>query len=148
MSKWCETARCAPRKAQAVVEFALVLPVFLLLLMGAVEFGRAYLRLHLLTNAAREGARTGSLPGSTKDNVEDTVNSFLTGAGMESGTWTTTITVTDSNGSERSGGLDNAQQGDRVRVEITHNLEVLSGTLIPGWSGSVPLKATCTFRHE
>lgn len=48
-------------RGAAAVEFALVLPVLLLLLMGIVEFGRAY---HLQTNlsgAAREGVRAMAL---------------------------------------------------------------------------------------
>jgi len=140
--------RRATRKGQAVVEFALVLPVFLLLLLGAVEFGRAYLRLHLLTNAAREGAREGSLPGSTDATVTDVVEQFLTNAGMDVTTCNGTIIVTDEGGSTRDGGLPNAQQGDRVQVTVTHDFEVLSGSVIPGFSGTVVLSSSCTFRHE
>ena len=42
---------------QGLVEFALLLPVFLLLLFGMVEFGRAYMTKNILTGAAREGVR-------------------------------------------------------------------------------------------
>jgi Flp pilus assembly protein TadG len=41
---------------QAVLEFALVLPMLLLLIVGALEFGRVYFVKIVLTNAAREGA--------------------------------------------------------------------------------------------
>lgn len=47
----------------AAVEFALILPVFLVLLLGIIEFGSAYNAQILLTNAAREAARTYSLTG-------------------------------------------------------------------------------------
>ena len=43
-------------KAQALIEFALLLPVLLLLLMGAIDFGRLFYVKIVLTNAAREGA--------------------------------------------------------------------------------------------
>jgi Flp pilus assembly protein TadG len=47
----------APRsRGQAVVEFALVLPVFLLLLLIAVDFGRLFFTYIQVNNAAREGA--------------------------------------------------------------------------------------------
>ncbi len=47
-------------KAQALVEFALCLPFFVLLLLGAVEFGRfAYLAIQL-TNAAKAAAQYGA----------------------------------------------------------------------------------------
>jgi Flp pilus assembly protein TadG len=41
---------------QAVLEFALVLPFLLLLVIGALQFGRVYFAKIVLTNAAREGA--------------------------------------------------------------------------------------------
>src|ERR1700687_3250520 len=46
--------------AQALVEFALLLPVMLLLLLGLVDFGRAYVAGISLEGAAREGARLAS----------------------------------------------------------------------------------------
>ena len=149
MARLMSVVQDTRRRGQAVVEFALVLPVFLLLLLGAVEFGRAYLRLHLLTNAAREGARAGSLPDSTDTIVQTAVNDFLTTAGVGSlATDHIIITVTDAGGAARTGGLSKAVQGDRVKVELQSDLEVMSGTLIPHWSGTVPLRAACVFRHE
>lgn len=45
----------ASPSAQALVEFALVLPILLLLILGAVDFGRMFYTKMVLTNAAREG---------------------------------------------------------------------------------------------
>ena len=45
-------------EGQAIVEFALLLPIFLLLVLGVVEFGRAWNAYQVVTDAAREGART------------------------------------------------------------------------------------------
>ena len=42
---------------QALVEFALVLPILLLLLCGIIDFGWLYYNQITLNNAAREGAR-------------------------------------------------------------------------------------------
>jgi Flp pilus assembly protein TadG len=42
---------------QALVEFALVIPIFLLVLVTLFDFGRAVFAYNTLTNAAREGAR-------------------------------------------------------------------------------------------
>ena len=44
-------------RGQTLVEFALVLPVFLLVFMGIVDFGRAIYTYNTLSNSAREGAR-------------------------------------------------------------------------------------------
>jgi Flp pilus assembly protein TadG len=44
-------------RGQALVEFALVIPIFLLLLMAVFDLGRAVFAYNSVTNAAREGAR-------------------------------------------------------------------------------------------
>lgn len=44
-------------RGAVAVEFAIVLPVLLLLVMGVMEFGRAFNAQITLTNAAREGVR-------------------------------------------------------------------------------------------
>ena len=45
------------RRGQALVEFALILPILMILLMGIIEFGRAWNVKQVLTDASREGAR-------------------------------------------------------------------------------------------
>jgi Flp pilus assembly protein TadG len=42
--------------AQALIEIALILPLLLLLIIGAVDFGRMFYTKMVITNAAREGA--------------------------------------------------------------------------------------------
>ena len=44
---------------QALVEFALVLPILVLLLIGMMEFGLLLYNQQVITNASREGARFG-----------------------------------------------------------------------------------------
>jgi hypothetical protein len=44
-------------RGQALVEFALVIPLFLLLMVALFDMGRAVFAYNTLTNAAREGAR-------------------------------------------------------------------------------------------
>jgi Flp pilus assembly protein TadG len=48
--------RPQPTAGQSLVEFALVLPVLLLLVLGAMDFARMFSTKITLTNAAREGA--------------------------------------------------------------------------------------------
>ena len=136
------------RRAQATLEFALICPLFLLLVFGSLEFGRAYLRLHMMLNAARDGARAGTLPSSVEADVESAVDERLSQAGFDTSDCSTTVAVYDPAGSPRTGGLAEAQQGDRVEVTVEYDFQVLTGTLIPGFSGIVPLHAVCTFRHE
>lgn len=57
-------ARLGPRRrqhGQALVEFSLVIPVFLLLLFGIIDFGRFVYTANGLNQAAREAARVGSV---------------------------------------------------------------------------------------
>jgi Flp pilus assembly protein TadG len=51
-------------RGQGLVEFALVVPLFFLLLLGTVEFGRAVYTIEMLNNAAREGARYAIVHGA------------------------------------------------------------------------------------
>jgi Flp pilus assembly protein TadG len=49
---------------QAMVEFALIAPLFFFLLFSIIEFGRAVYYIQMLNNAAREGARYAIVHGS------------------------------------------------------------------------------------
>lgn len=49
--------RSAREVGAAAVEFAIILPVLLLIVAGIIDFGRAFFTQVTLTNAAREGAR-------------------------------------------------------------------------------------------
>ncbi len=53
------------------MEFAVVAPVFLLLVFGMIEYGRMVMVQQVITNASREGARVAVLDGSTAVDVGD-----------------------------------------------------------------------------
>lgn len=59
------------RKGQGLVEFALIVPLFLILLLAMVEFGRAWMTKNILTGAAREAVRVAAVQVNfaTADNV-------------------------------------------------------------------------------
>lgn len=58
------TARRDARRGQALVEFALVAPIFFMLLLGIVETGRFIFYYETLNNATREGARYAIVNGA------------------------------------------------------------------------------------
>jgi hypothetical protein len=59
------TGRARDDAGQSVVEFAIGIVIFMLLLLGIVDFGRAVYQLSAVSQAAREIARTTSVyPGS------------------------------------------------------------------------------------
>jgi Flp pilus assembly protein TadG len=51
-------------RGQAMLEFALVLPILLLLVFGIIDFGIIFFDNLVITQAAREGARVGVVGGS------------------------------------------------------------------------------------
>jgi Flp pilus assembly protein TadG len=53
-----------PSRGQGLVEFALVFPVFLLLIFVTIDAGRFIFAMSAVSNAAREGARLGSVEAS------------------------------------------------------------------------------------
>lgn len=63
----------------AAVEFALVLPILILLLFGIIEFSIAYNRVQGLHAAAREGARVASLQRTTRTEIDQRIRDALDG---------------------------------------------------------------------
>ncbi len=89
----------------ASVEFALILPFLLFVLLGIVDFGLAYNTRITLSNAAREGVRVWAL-GGTQDEAEAAVRDAAVGVNITDVTFdsspectfgsTTKLTVTAS----------------------------------------------------
>jgi hypothetical protein len=52
-------------RGQSLVEFAMVVPLLLLLVFGVIDFGRLLMNQVTLTNAVREGARLASVGGTS-----------------------------------------------------------------------------------
>jgi len=73
-----QAATGARDRGSVAVEFALLLPVLLLIIFGVIDFGRAISDQITLTQAAREGARLASLGYSTSA-VQTRAQSAATG---------------------------------------------------------------------
>ena len=65
-----------------LVEFALVLPLLLFVVLGIAEFGFIFQRYEVVTNAAREGARIAVLPGYAISGRATRVRNYLTLGGV------------------------------------------------------------------
>jgi Flp pilus assembly protein TadG len=59
-----QARRWGSQRSQTLVEFALVAPIFLLILFSAVDISRLLYTYTAISSAARDGARTASLSGS------------------------------------------------------------------------------------
>lgn len=64
------------RRGAAATEFAIVAPVFFLMIIGFIEFGRALMVQQVLINASRVGARMASTTGATTGGVQAAVQSY------------------------------------------------------------------------
>jgi hypothetical protein len=69
MRRNCSTSSTRHPRGQALVEFALILPVFVLLIVGIFDFGRVVWATTSVTNAAREAARYAIVHGGSPDNA-------------------------------------------------------------------------------
>jgi Flp pilus assembly protein TadG len=90
------------RGASAVVELALVMPVFFFFILGQIETTRLGMVAQILTTAAREGVRIAVINGNTNTDVTNAISTFLTSAGISGVTTTqtpadcTTVHIGDS----------------------------------------------------
>jgi hypothetical protein len=107
---------------QALVEFAMIVPLLLLLLFALVDFGRAFYTWLLVTNAAREGARVAATQQGTSP-VVTRINDSISGLDSAS----LAITLTNIQG----------PRGEAVEVDLVYDFEFVSpiGDLINFISG-------------
>ena len=126
--------RLLGERGAAVVEFALVAPVLVLLLVGIVECTKMFQAQSTLAAAAREGVRVVALTNSTSNARTAAVNA-ASSLGVPAGS----VTFTFSRGSSCSG----ATATDTVTARITYRQTFVSGLL--GRTG-VDLSGTARMR--
>lgn len=125
------------RQAAAAVEFAVVAPLFFLLVLGMIEYGRMVMVQQVLTNASREGARRAVLDGATTSNVISTVSSYLASGSITGAT----ITVSPNPPSS-------ASYGAPVTVTVSIPFHQVSWLPSPMFLGGRTLTATTVMRRE
>lgn len=136
LHKPCQSYRIN-RRGAAAVEFAVVAPVFLLLVFGMIEYGRMVMVQQVLTNASREGARCAVLDGATHQEVVDTVAAYLTSGSIQGAN----ITVNPTNPEE-------AGFGDPVTVSVDIGFSQVSWLPSPMYLGGKTLSASTVMRRE
>jgi Flp pilus assembly protein TadG len=82
------------RSGASAVEFAIVAPIFFLLIFGMIEYGRLVMVQQVLTNATREGARRAILQDATVSSVTTVVRNYLTNSSINGNNPNLTISVT------------------------------------------------------
>ena len=82
--RFCATLKpCVQgQRSQALVEFALVSPIFFLVMFTAIDISRLLYAYSAISSAARDGARTASLSGSTYSDCQIIQEVELVGQGF------------------------------------------------------------------
>ncbi len=137
----------AIRKEEAgavLIEFALTLPLLLLLVVGIFDFGFAFQQYEVVTNAAREGARMAVLPGYTTGDVEARVNAYLQAGGI---TGAAPPTVEDIRITPTAG---NSFTAKRVTVRVDYTIRYLApfAAIFGSSFSTLPLTAFSVMRNE
>lgn len=75
-------ARHLDDRGTATIEFAILLPVLMLIIVGTLEWGRFFTRRESIIHAAREGARGGTLLDATREDACAAATASLGAAGI------------------------------------------------------------------
>ena len=126
---------------QALVEFAMVAPILLLLIMGIVDFGRAFYTYYVLVDAAREGGRVAVVAnqGTTQQTVYAHIDTLLVTAGLDPNNATKTMTGFQTG------------TGNPLTVNIAYPFQIRWITPFLGWTGAqaaFTMNSSVTFRNE
>jgi Flp pilus assembly protein TadG len=135
------------RQGAAVVEFAVVAPVFFLLVIGMIEFGRAIMVQQVMTNASREGARVGVLDSATPTAslVKQTVVDYCVNGGLPT---VTTSCVSIDAGAAHSGEPTAAGYGESVKVTVQVPYNSVTWIPAPWFLKDKTLQASTVMRRE
>jgi Flp pilus assembly protein TadG len=136
LEKVCRLCR-RNRRGAAAVEFAVVAPLFFLLVFGMIEFGRMVMVQQVITNGSREGARIAVLDGTTTSEVVTAVQTYLDNASVSGAS----VTVTPDPPSS-------AVYGDPVTVVVSLPFDQVSWLPSPMFLGGKTLSATTVMRRE
>lgn len=116
-------------RGDGLVEFALILPVLMLILMSVIDFGRAIYAYNVVANCAREGARYGVTAPTDTAGIINVAKSA--GVGLDPAQMTVDVTNPTS---------------DSVRVSVSYNFQVVTPLIaqVLAGGGSLVLTSVAT----
>ena len=118
------------QKGASLVEFALLLPLLMLITFGIIEFGLLFYNQQVITNASREGARAGvvyQLPQRlSQGEIQGIVNNYADQRLVTFGSRTPNVDVYNCSAGTASsactGALNlNAPSGSNLRVVVRYD---------------------------
>jgi hypothetical protein len=138
------------------VEFALILPLLLLLSLGILEFGVLMLHQLTLTQVAREGSRCAARGGTVSEIEKGMVN--MAGALPNHDELGVTLTYSTDQGETYAyslgdqGGENDAPPGSLIKVTLNWPHHLLTGGFFSWLTGAagerLPLRADLVMRRE
>jgi Flp pilus assembly protein TadG len=131
---------------QDLVEYALVLPLFLLLILGVVEFSLLFFQYNILTNVAREGARAGIMMETTACNASCIRGGMKDAARARAVGLDLAVLTVDEPKFFTDTGTGLAKASITVRYRTGFITRVLIEAV--GGSGIITLEATATMQRE
>jgi len=144
------SGRLKSERGAELIEFALIFPLLLLLILGMIDFGFLFQRYEVLTNATREGARIAVLPSYTDGDVKSRICAYLTSGGVPTTgcpnpSW---ITVTTEPLAVPTGP---ALSVKRVNVAYAHNFMFIGpiiGLMGGSWTNAKTINTEAIMRTE
>jgi Flp pilus assembly protein TadG len=132
------------RRGQSLVEFAVILPVFLLILAGIIDFGLGLYSQMTVINAAREGARLGVVEPGNIAGIDARVQAMS--AGLDKSRLTVDISCQRPVGTSfTSCSAPQWQSGDAVVVSVQYDYRMLFPL---AFGNSINLASTVQMRIE
>lgn len=128
-------------RGAVAAEFALLLPVFLTILLGIIEFGMIMYGREIVTNATREGARAGITQGPPKltaGQITTISHNYLSNTGVNPASVTFTATG--------AGGANPATL--TVQATYTYNFLVPYIPTMTGIPNPLIINTQTVMRHE
>lgn len=122
------------RSGATAVEFAIVAPIFFLIMLAAFEFSRLNVIRHTADNAAYEAARHAMVPGATASEAVSCAESILGAVGARGAS----VTITPA-----TLGPEADEINVRVDVPLSQN-----GWIVPKFTSGKTLSAQSTLRTE
>jgi hypothetical protein len=147
------------KRGAALVEFALILPILLMLFLGIIEFGVLMMHQLTLVQVAREGSRAASLGGPVAQIQARILN--MAGALPDADQMTVDMRYSVDNGQtwsstalgDNAGGENDAPPGSLIRVSLDWPHHMITGAFLTRWLSSaqgdvLPLHSNVIMRRE
>jgi Flp pilus assembly protein TadG len=145
------------RRGSTLLEFAMVVPVLLLLLLGIIEFGWFFKNQLTVANATREGARTASL-GKTQTEIRSRVKNAMLPLTVTDDSKIVLESSSNQGASYTAFPADNTSvtpaengvhSGDliRVTVKVTHKM-LTDAPLFSQWLANKPIEPAVAMVRE